>query len=161
MASPRPLPNTFKSAWKVWSGKRISRFGTEMGGTHFPRRQRPENDRAVLIHIYLDSPKSWLLVAFYYYYFYYSSPPSLRFFFFCFSQFRSSSTALLCQMITGSPHPSAGAGGRARGRCSPPCAHGACCAERSERAQGMELSPGMGLCRSSHWLGTAGAPVRL
>ncbi|RLV90358.1 hypothetical protein DV515_00014462 [Chloebia gouldiae] len=43
-ASPCALLNTFKTAWKMWSGKQMSRFGTETGGTHLPHLQSPEND---------------------------------------------------------------------------------------------------------------------
>lgn len=50
-ASPCPLLNTFKTAWRMWSGRRMSRCGTETGGTPFPHRPRPENDRTALNHI--------------------------------------------------------------------------------------------------------------
>lgn len=129
----------------------MSRCGTETGGTHLPHRQRPENDRAVLIHSSRFGKMAIILLFFKTVFI-----PHLRLEdLFCFSQFGSSSTALLGQVIAQSPHPSAGAGDRAHARCAPRGAG------RSGSARGTALSPGMGDLWSPHWLGTTGAPVRL
>lgn len=92
----------------------MKRCGTGTGGTHLPHRQRPENDRAFLIHFILI----WQNRDFFFFFFPKTVliPHLLLEDFFCFSQFRSSSTALLCQMVARSPRPSGGAGDRAQAR---------------------------------------------
>lgn len=73
-ASPCPLPSTFKTAWKVWSGKWKSRCGTETGGAHLPHRLKTTSlSLSVFISIWQNRD---------YYFFHdriYSAPPSRRF----------------------------------------------------------------------------------
>lgn len=153
-ASPCVLPSTFKTAWKAWSRKWMSRCGTETGGTHLPHRKRPENDLTVLIHIYLDLAKSWFFFSRPYLF-----PSSFSKIYFGFRS--SGQVRQLCfvKWLLGRRI-------RVLATLRKPAArlpaHMAPVARRAQQAlRGWCSAPEWGVCRSSHWPGTAGAPVRL